>query len=313
MKPDSFFHPDMRPLLEARKGLPAATTPEEMRRAWTLYARTLAAPRPAEIATEDRALPTPGQDVAVRIYHPPGTEGPLPCIVYMHGGGFMLGDLDSSDTSAWGLCIDVGAVVVSVAYRLTPEHPYPAAFDDCFGVLQWLALHAAEIGGDPARLAVSGESAGGNLAAALALAARDSGGPSLRACAMVYPCTGEETALPSYIEYKDGPSLTTPRMEMYTDTYCSGARYRRAPYASPAYATDFSDLPPTFVHTAECDPIRDDGRRYAAKIVQAGGNVTYREAKRMLHGFLRARLTGAGARAEHEALCAFLRTHLLVT
>ncbi len=310
MKPESFFHPDMRPLLEARKGMPTATTPEDMRRAWTLYARTLAAPRPPEIATEDRTIPTPGHDVPVRIYRPSGSKGPLPCIVYMHGGGFMLGDLDSSDTSAWGLCADVHAFVVSVDYRLTPEHPYPAAFDDCFGVLRWLSEHAQQIGGDPACLAASGESAGGNLAAALALAARDRGGPSLRACAMVNPCTGEETTLPSYVEYKDGPSLTTSRMEMYTDIYCSGAKHRRDRYASPAYAADFSGLPPTFVHSAECDPIRDDGRMYAAKIAQAGGNVTYREAKRMLHGFLRARLTGAGARAEHVALCRFLRAHL---
>lgn len=310
MKPESFFHPDMRPLLDARKAMPPATTPEEMRRAWTLYARALAPPRPPHIATQDRTIPVPGHDVPVRVYRPTDSGGPLPCIVYMHGGGFMLGDPESSDTSAWGLCDGVQAVVISVDYRLTPEHPYPAAFDDCFGVLRWLSEHAAEIGGDPARLAVSGESAGGNLAAALALAARDRGGPALRACAMVYPCTGEEATLPSYVEYKDGPSLTTPRMVMYTDTYCSGDKHRRDPYASPAYAADFSNLPPTFVHSAECDPIRDDGRHYAAKIAQAGGNVTYREAKRMLHGFLRARVTGAGARAEHEALCAFLRTHL---
>ena len=310
MKPESFFHPDMKPLLDARKGMPPATTPEEMRRAWTLYAGSLATPRPPGITTQDRTIPTPGHAVPVRLYRPAGATAALPCILYMHGGGFMLGDLDSSDTSAWGLCAEANAVVVSVDYRLTPEHPYPAAFDDCFGVLRWLSEHAAEIGGDPARLAVSGESAGGNLAAALALAARDRGGPALRACAMVYPCTGEETTLPSYIEHKDGPSLTTPRMAMYTEVYCSGARHRRDPYASPAFATDFSGLPPTFVHTAECDPIRDDGRMFAAKIAQAGGNVTYREAKRMLHGFLRARLTGAAAAAEHAALCGFLRAQL---
>lgn len=310
MKPESFFHPDMKPLLDARKSMPPATTPAEMRRAWTLYAQALSSPRPAGITTQDRTIPTPGFAVPVRIYRPSGTTGPLPCILYMHGGGFMLGDLDSSDTSAWGLCAEVSAVVVSVDYRLTPEHPFPAAFDDCFGVLRWLSDHAAEIGGDPSRLAVSGESAGGNLAAALALAARDRGSPALSACAMVYPCTGEETTLQSYIEYRDGPSLTTPRMEMYTEVYCSGAKHRRDPYASPAYAADFSGLPPTFVHTAECDPIRDDGRMFAAKLAQAGCNVTYREAKRMLHGFLRARLTGHAARAEHTALCAFLRTQL---
>jgi acetyl esterase len=310
MRPDSFFHPDMKRILDARKDMPPATTPEEMRRAWKVYGRALAVPCPPEIATQDRIIPTEGHDVPVRIYHPPGTSGPAPCIVYMHGGGWMLGDLDSSDTQAWGLCAGTRAIVVSVDYRLTPEHLYPAAFDDCFGVLRWLAGHATELGADPARLAVCGESAGGNLAAALALAARDRGGPALRACAMVYACTGEEATLPSYVEYKDGPSLTTERMVMYTGIYCSGEQHRRDPYASPAFATDFSNLPPIFVHSAECDPIRDDGRMFAAKIAQAGGNVTYREAKRMLHGFLRARLHGEGAQREYEALCAFLRAHL---
>jgi acetyl esterase len=308
VRPDSFFHPDMKRILAGRKNTPPASTPAEMRAAWNTYARALAVPCPPEISTQDRTIPTPGHDVPVRIYRPRGES--LPCIVYMHGGGFMLGDLDSSDTNAWSTSAGTDAIVVSVDYRLTPEHPYPAAFDDCFGVLRWLADHASEIGGDPARLAVHGESAGGNLSAALALAARDRGGPALRACAMVYPCTGEQATLPSYVEFKDGPSLTTERMVLYTDIYCSGDRYRHDPYASPAFATSFADLPPTFVHSAECDPIRDDGRMYAAKIAQAGGTVTYREAKRMLHGFLRMRFDGEGAQREYDALCGFLRAHL---
>jgi acetyl esterase len=307
MRPDSFFHPDMRRLLEARKGMPAASTPAEMRAAWTEYSRRLALPRPAAIRTQDRTIPTPGHDVPVRIYHPPGAGAALPMVIYMHGGGWMLGDLESSDGAAWGACAETGAIVVSVDYRLTPEHPYPAAFDDCFGVLSWLAAHGQEIGGDPARIGLYGESAGGNLAAALALAARDRGGPALRGVAMVYPCTGEETTLPSYAEYVDGPSLTTARMRMYTETYCSGARFRRDPYASPACAPDLAGLPPHLVHAAECDPIRDDGRHYAAKLALAGNLVTYREAKRMLHGFTRARMDGDGAKAEFDAICDFLR------
>lgn len=303
---DSTFHPDMRRILEAREGLPPASTPAEMRAGWTLYSRRLALPRPPGMRTEDRLIPTQAHPVPVRIYWPEGAAGALPCILYMHGGGWMLGDLESSDSQAWGLCAEVGAIVISVDYRLTPEHPYPAAFDDCFGVLGWLAAHAAGIGGDAARLAVYGESAGGNLAAALALAARDRGGPALRACAMIYPCTGEPATLPSYIEWKEAPGLTTAKMKMYTALYC-GAEHRHDPYASPAFAADFTRLPPTLVHSAECDPIRDDGRLYAAKLARAGGNVTYREAKRMLHGFLRARADGPGARAEFEAICAFLR------
>jgi acetyl esterase len=188
------MHPDMAPILDARRFVTAAKNVAEKRRNWTTYSQALAAPMPAGIKSHDRVLPTPGYAVPVRIYRPADAVGALPCVIYIHGGGFMMGDLDSSDTNAWGLCEGTGAIVVSVDYRLTPEHPFPAAFDDCYGVLSWLAERGGEIGIDPRRIAVAGDSAGGNLSAAVCLAARDRGGPRR-------PCAGDH--LPQHVRGAD--------------------------------------------------------------------------------------------------------------
>lgn len=310
MRDESEIHPDMKPLLAARVLMAPAKTPEEKRANWTRYTNAIAIPRPAHIVTEDRAIPTPDHEVPVRIYRREGQAAGAPIIVYLHGGGFMLGDLDSSDSNAWGLCDQTGAIVVSVDYRLTPEHPYPAAFNDCYGVLAWLAEHGAEIGATGALIAICGDSAGGSLGAACCLAARNRGGPLIAAQALVYPTLGADPILPSYIESKDGPSLTTESMIIYNDIYFSGWRFAADPYAAPLKAPDLSHLPPAFIHTAEFDPLRDDGREFAARLAQEGVWVTYREARRMLHGFLRMREAGDQARAEFAALCAFLRYHL---
>lgn len=297
------MHPDMQFLVDARDraGTPG-TDVTGYRRFWNAYAAATGAPPPGDMHIHDRTVGT----VPVRVYRPGGTPGPRPGIVYMHGGGFMLGDLDSSDTNAWGIAQETGAVVLSVDYRLAPEHPYPAAFEDCWAVLTWLARDGAALGVDPTRLAVAGDSAGGNMAAVLALAARDRGGPSLRAQALVYPWLGLPFTSASYRDNAEGPGLTLARMVMFRQAYL-GAEETDDPYAMPLVATDLTGLPPAHVHTAELDPIRDDGRAYAARLAAAGVAVTYREAKGMIHGFLRARLVGAAARAEFEALCRFLR------
>ena len=310
MRDESEIHPDMKPLLAARVLMAPAKTPAEKRANWTRYTSAIAIPRPAHIRAEDRTIPTPDHAVPVRVYRREGQAAGAPVLVYLHGGGFMLGDLDSSDSNAWGLCEQTGAVVVSVDYRLTPEHPYPAAFNDCYGVVTWLAAHGAEIGIDQARIALCGDSAGGSLGAACCLAARDRGGPVIAAQALVYPTLGADPIRPSYIESKDGPSLTTEGMIYYNDIYFSGFTHAADPYAAPLKAPDVSHLPPAFIHTAEFDPIRDDGRDYAARLAAAGVWVTYREARRMLHGFLRMREAGPQAREEFAALCGFLRYHL---
>lgn len=290
--------------------MPAVDDVAQKRLNWSRYAAALALPRPETVEAFDRTFPVNGRAVPARVYARAGQDGLRPGVMYLHGGGFMLGDLDSSDTNAWGLCQETGAVVVSVDYRLTPEHPYPAAFEDCAGVLAWLSAHGAEIGIDSGAVGLCGDSAGGSLAAACCLAARDRGGPRIAALAMVYPTLGAEPDLPSYDESRHGPSLTTAGMVHYNTLYFSGDRFREDPYAAPIKAVNLSGLPPTFVHTAEFDPIRDDGRVFAARLAQAGSWVTYREARQMLHGFLRVRGTGAQAAAEFAALCRFLRDTL---
>ena len=305
------MHTDMQALLDARqaagdKGDGAA----DARLFWTAYTNALAEPPPDDMAIHDTTVPTADGTVPVRVYRSAGGAGARPCILYLHGGGFMLGDLDSSDSIAWGFAQGTGAVVVSVDYRLTPEHPYPAAFNDTYAVLTHVAANPADFGIDPERIALAGDSAGGNLSAAACLAARDRGGPAIAAQALIYPGTGLDQSYPSYVEHAESPGLTTAGTIKYRDLYLPDDRDTDDPYARPVMAADHAGLPPAWVHSAEIDPIRDDGRVYAGKLAAAGTWVSYREARGMIHGFMRARFTGAAARAEFDAICGFLGSHL---
>jgi acetyl esterase len=310
------IHPDMRAIMDASRSTTEQLGPRSSddvvaaRQWWTMYSQTLSQPHPEDMQVVDQPVPTDHGDVMVRVYRPGGLKGAVPGIVYLHGGGFMLGDLDSSDSNAWGFAQEVGAVVVSVDYRLTPEHPYPAAFNDCYAVLTWLEDNADEVGVDVGRIAVVGDSAGGNLGAALCLAARDRGGPSIAAQALIYMLAGTDQNSASYIEHADGPGLTTASTMKYRDLYLPGAQDTRDAYARPFLAESHAGLPPAWIHSAEIDPIRDDGRTYAAKLALSGTNVTYREARGMIHGFLRARFYGPAAMAEFDAICEFLRHQL---
>jgi len=305
------LHPDMPAIQEAQKLAYTGTTIAEQRAAWSAYTAALAAPRAAGLSVEDRVLTTLGHAVPVRIYRPAGASEAASCILYMHGGGFMKGDLDSSDPVAWGFSHQTGAVVVSIDYRLTPEHPFPAAFDDCRHVLAHVAEHAGAFGVDVRRIALAGDSAGAHLAASLALAAREMGGPATAAQALVYPCLGSDLSLPSFRENATGFGLTTSAMGAYMEMLLPrGWRSETSPLARPFLAADLTGLPPTMVHTAGLDPLRDEGRAFAARLAQAGTDVVYREARGMIHGFMRARFTGVGARAEYAAICEFLRDRL---
>jgi acetyl esterase len=304
------IHPEMQLLMSAREAVPAGQTLEQARAAWSAYSAALAHPHPTDMEVQDRMIPTGEIEVPVRIYRPAGPHGPRPCIIYLHGGGFMKGDLDSSDTNAWGYAQETGACVVSVDYRLSPEHPHPAAFDDCYGVLGWVAREGTAIGIDAGKIALVGDSAGGSLAAAVCLAARDRGGPSISAQVLIYPCTGTDLNSASYVENADAPGLSTKSMESYYRLYLADNEDPEDPYARPDKANDFSNLPPAFIHPAEIDPIRDDGRAYASKLAMAGGDVVFKEAKGMIHGFLRARLSGPAAAEEFRAECVFLKQHL---
>lgn len=303
------LHPDMAELVRLEKEWPPNLTLEQERLEWRKFCLANNRPCPRSIEVENLAIGDAGHRVPVRFYRP-HPDRPAPCFVYIHGGGWILGDLDTNDSIAWGFAERTGATVLSVDYRLAPEHPFPAAFDDCYEVVSHLARHASAFGVDPDRIAVGGDSAGGNLTAAVALALRDRGGPPIVAQALIYPVLGTDTDLPSYLENADAPLLTRTGMVHYLDAYL--AEYRNDPpaYAMPLVADDLAGLPPAWIHTAEYDPLRDEGKIYAERLAAAGNEVEYRCAARMVHSFMRARFAGADAGAEFDLICAFLRRHL---
>jgi acetyl esterase len=239
---------------------------------------------PEDLSTQDRAVPGPAGEIPIRVYTPAG-DGPKPVIMYFHGGGWVIGDLDVCDNPVRRIANRTGAVVVSVDYRLAPEHTYPAAFDDCYAATAWVSEHAAELGGDPARIATCGDSAGGNLAAAVAIAARDRQGPPLAAQLLIYPVTDFNFTTGSYEENGDGYLLTKGSMQWFWAHYLGAQELGKDPFACPARADNLVGLPPTFIATAEFDPLRDEGEAYAATLRAAGVHVTAKRYDGMLHGF----------------------------
>lgn len=307
------LHPDMSELVAAKRALPRSDQAGTLRDAWNDYGRSMQRPYPEGMTVHDEALPAPRPGraaIPVRIYRPAGSAAPAPCVVYIHGGGFIKGSLESGDPVAWGVAAETGAVVISLDYRLAPEHPFPTGAEDCYAAIAHVAAHGTTLGVDPARLAVWGDSAGANLAAAVCLMARDRGGPRLVAQALNYPCLTDEFTLPAYERYAESPGLTTAGMENSWNLYLAGARPTSNPYAAPLKAANLSGLPPAHIHIAEIDPLADDGRRYAERLTEAGTPAELRCAERMIHGFLRARFVGPAAAAEFDRPCAFLRRHL---
>jgi len=237
-------------------------------------------------ATEDRLIAGPGGDLPIRIYTPSG-QGPFPVTVYMHGGGYVVGDLDTQDMVARALCAWGETILISVDYRLAPEHPFPAAPDDAFAGLRWASDNAAMIGGDPARLGLAGDSAGGNLACAAALMARDAGGPAVRAVVNIYgSCNYPSTDTPSAREFADGPILKQDDVAWFWEQYLTDpVTQQHDQRASPMRASSLAGLPPTFVGTAECDPSRDDAEAFAAALAAAGVETQLQRYAGMVHGF----------------------------
>lgn len=239
----------------------------------------------------DRTLPGP---VRVRIYEPasgPAGEGEacppgLPVLVYLHGGGWVVGSLDSHDGVCRALCARTPCIVVSVDYRLAPEHPFPAAVEDSWAATAWVAEHARSIGGDPGRIAVGGDSAGGNLAAVVALRARDRG-LALRHQLLVYPVTDCDLDSASYLANAEGYGLTRAGMSWFWDHYAASPELRGSPEASPLRAPDLSGTAPALVITCEYDPLCDEGEAYAARLAEAGVPVTLTRYDGMIHGFIR--------------------------
>ncbi len=233
-----------------------------------LEAMTKDLPPNENVAKEDRMIPGPAGDLAIRIYRPVNATGTLPGIYFIHGGGMVLGNLDSDDGVPTMLCEAIGAVIVSVDYRLAPEHPAPAAIDDCFAGLQWMAAHAADLGFDPARLAVYGGSAGGGLAIATALKARDNGGPAISFLMPIYPMIDDRNETPSSQEITEvGIWDRDGNIEAWA-WYLGGKPADQ--YSAPARAEDLSGLPPTFIDVGDVDMFRDEDIAFADRLKAAG-------------------------------------------
>ncbi|TMB54300.1 MAG: alpha/beta hydrolase [Deltaproteobacteria bacterium] len=233
---------------------------------------------------ENRTVPGPAGEIPVRIYAPVGTA-PFPVLVYFHGGGWVIGNLDTHDGICRSLANRVGCLVVSVDYRLAPEHRFPAAPEDCYAATRWLAEHAGSLGGDKGRIAVGGDSAGGNLAAVVALMARDRGGPKLAFQLLVYPATDTDFETRSYRENSEGYFLTRADMVWFWNHYAPRDEDRRNPYAAPLRAASLRGLPPALVITAEFDPLCDDGNAYAARLREDGVPVRLSQQDGLIHGF----------------------------
>lgn len=239
-------------------------------------------------AVADRAIPGPAGAISIRVYTPQGNK-PFPVLVYFHGGGWVVGDLNTQDMICRGLCHGAGCLVVSVDYRLAPEHRFPAAVDDAYAATQWVGRHAAEIGGDPARIGVGGDSAGAVLAGGVALRNRDESGVPLRGQLMFYGSMNYDVGATteSMREFADGPLLSTDDIEYFWHQYLQNPTVDQDhPWASPARAVHHRDLPPAFIGTAEIDPTRDAAEQYGALLGEAGVAVEQRRYAGMPHGFM---------------------------
>ena len=246
---------------------------------------TLSPGEPEAVAhVENRTLPGPAGEIPVRVYRPSSGKA-LPGLVYFHGGGFVLCNLDTHDGVCRSLANGAGCTVVSVDYRLAPEHPFPAAPEDCYAVTRFVAERGGELGIDPSRIAVGGDSAGGNLSAVVAQMARDRRGPSLRYQLLVYPVTDARFDTASYRDNADGYFLTANMMKWFWKKYLAVGADAENPYASPLRAKDLAGLPPGLCITAEYDPLRDEGEAYAARLREAGVAVATTRYDGMIHGF----------------------------
>ena len=299
------LHDDVAEVLRALDALGAPAlgdgTPAEAR------ANYDSAPKPDPdplVRVEDVTIAGPAGEIACRVYAD-STERGLPVVAFFHGGGWVLSSVDGHDSLARRIAKRSGALVVSVEYRLAPEHPFPAPHDDCWAVTRWLSEHAADLGGDPARLAVAGDSAGGNLAAGVALRARDEG-LQLAHQLLIYPCIDTEQTRPSMSENGDGYFLTAADMDWFWGHFVP-PEHRANPYAVPARAEDVSGLAPALVQTAEFDPLRDEGEDWGARLAAAGVPVEVTRYDGVVHGFVSRWHQMAAAEGAHDEGCAALR------
>jgi acetyl esterase len=286
------LHPQARALLDfmAEKGIPPThtLTPAQARAAYR-DRRSYLQPAPPEVASvRTFAIPGPGGDLPLRLYRPLGsaTQARLPVLVYYHGGGWTIGDLDTHDTLCRELANGAGCAVVAVDYRMGPEHRFPAAVDDSVAALRWVHANAGELKLDATRIAVGGDSAGGNLAAVVAIAARDGGGPALAFQLLIYPATDMRRIAKSHQTNGQGYLLTSDTIAYFRGHYVNDDRDDLDWRASPLLAQNLAGLPPAFVLTAGYDPLRDEGLQYAQRLTEAGSPASLVCFERMIHGFI---------------------------
>ena len=289
-------------------------TPQAARELYLSLRAGAQGPRPAEVTVVDRTIPGPAGDLPVRLYRPASAaaDAKLPALVYAHGGGWVFGNLDSHDVLCAQLAIEAGIAVFHVDYRLAPEARFPGAFDDVVAALKWVAANGASVGIDPTRLAIGGDSAGGNLAAAVAIWARDNGGPKLLMQLLAYPVTDAVARTESYRRYEDGYGLNAITMEWFFDHYTPDKTSRSDWRVSPLRAASLAGLPPALVVTAGYDPLRDEGRAYAWRLQQDGTQADLVEFGGMLHGFLSSPMLLHGARRGTTLCAAALREALVL-
>jgi acetyl esterase len=282
------IHPQCKSFLDALAssgGKPLEELPVAEARMVPRALVDLGGPEPQVARVENRAIPGPAQPIPLRVYWPVLGER-LPALMFFHGGGFVICDLDSHDKQCRALANASGCVVIAVDYRLAPEHKFPAAPEDAYAATRYVAEHAAEFGVDPDRIAVGGDSAGGNLATVVALMARDRGGPSVKFQLMVYPLVDFDDESPSMREYARDHFLTRDSMDWFRAQYLATAADAKLPYASPMNAPDLSGLPAALIITAGLDPLRDQGEAYARKLQAAGVPVELKRYEGMIHVFI---------------------------
>ena len=230
------------------------------------------------------SIPGEGGAISIRLYHP-SRKQPLPMLIYFHPGGYVKGDIESHDPLYRAMANSAEVIVIAVDYRLAPEHPYPAALEDGYSALKWAEEHGRDYGGDPKRIAVGGESSGGNLAAALAILARDRGGPHICYQALIYPPLDYTNSLPSHKEFREGYLLDEDSILWYASQYVPEGVEKASPLISPLFVENVEGLPPTLLLTCGYDPLRDEGEAYADKLKKDGIPTKYHCYKGMAHGF----------------------------
>jgi acetyl esterase len=282
------LHPQARAMIDRTMALNlppvSQMTPAEARA--SVRQRSEALPREDVASVRDHAVAVEGGTITVRVFTPRGAA-PKPGLVYFHGGGWVTGDIETHEGICRTLANAAGCVVASVDYRCAPEFAFPTGAEDAYAATKWMAEHAGELGVDALRLAVCGDSAGGNLAAVVALMARDRGGPALALQVLVYPVTDCDFDRPSYAENAEGYLLTGDSMRFYWDQYAPSESARTHAYASPMRAKSLAGLPPALVITAEYDPLRDEGEAYARALGAAGVSVAHTRYPGMIHAFFR--------------------------